>query len=112
VSVPTLALGARRPHGCVPASLRDAGEPINLGVVATALQQEKLGDRPAVAEAVFRQLMRAGVTQTQLRYASYCLKVRRQKVEVENPLAYWLSIAKRQCAAAQGAASKAGRAAA
>ena len=101
-----------RARGGIPARLKDSGEPINLGSVVAALRQQNQEDRPEAAEAVFRQLTRAGVTQTQLRYTSYCLQVRRQKVAVENPLGYWLSIAKRQCALAQRAAPEAYRTAA
>jgi hypothetical protein len=97
-------LGVHRSHVCVPARLRDDGKPINLGDVLTALRQEMQNDHPEVADTIFRQLSQSGITQTQLRYATYCLKVRRQKVDIENPLAYWLSIAKGQCAAARRAA--------
>ena len=98
--------GARRPHMCVPARLRDDGEAINMGDVATALRDQMQDDRPEVAEAAFCELARFGVTQAQLRYANYCLKIRRQKVEIEDPLAYWLSIAKGQRAAARGLADR------
>jgi len=91
---------------CIPVRLRDDGEAVNLGDVATALRRQMHDDRPEVAEATFRQLARSGVTRTQLRYASYCLKIRRQKVEIEDPLAYWLSIAKGQRAAARGLADR------
>jgi hypothetical protein len=93
---PTPRVAPRRPHACIPARLRDDGEAINLGVVVAALRQQGIDDRPEVADAIFRQLRGLGVTQAQLRYATYCLKIRCQKVAIEDPLAYWLAIARNQ----------------
>ena len=86
---------------CIPANFRDAKEALNLGSVIEGLRKQGIQDKPRLAERIFGELRRAGVTRAQLRYADHCLQVRRRKVEIDNPLAYWAGILRRQAEAAR-----------
>jgi hypothetical protein len=90
-----------RTHRCIPAKFRDTKEALNLGCVVEGLRKQGIDENPGLAEQIFRDLRRAGVTRAQLRYATHCLLVRRQKVEVDNSVAYWTAIARYQGEAAR-----------
>jgi hypothetical protein len=88
-----LRAGASGMHKCIPAKFRNARESLNLGIVIDGLRKQGIRDNSGLAERVFGELQRAGVTPAQLRYADHCLAVRRRKIEIDDPIAYWMAIA-------------------
>jgi hypothetical protein len=96
VALPTKRGPRKKAHRCIPARISDDPAPVNEHSVVTVFRELGLTVDTVRVRDTLLKLRARGAREATVRYALHCVKARRGKVRIDNPISYLMSIVENQ----------------